>query len=45
MSNYELRTICKDLKKKPDYNSVNIKMTLDNWNTIGDRLLKIINEL
>ena len=44
ISNYELRTVCKDIKTKPDYNSVNIKMILDNWNEIGDRLLKIINE-
>ena len=41
--NYELRTICKDIKKKPDYNSINIKMILDNLNTIGRRLT-IINE-
>lgn len=42
ISNFE--TICKDTKRKADYNSVNIKMVLDNWNTIGDILLKIINK-
>ena len=44
ISNYELRTICKDIKKKPDYNSINVKMILDNWNAIDDILLKIISE-
>ena len=32
------------MKKKPDYNSVNINMILDNYNTIGDVILKIINK-
>ena len=36
--NYELRTIFKDIKKKPGHNSVNIKMILDNWNAIDDKI-------
>lgn len=40
----ELKNICKSLKKKDDYNKVNINIILDNWDVMGNILLNIINK-
>lgn len=40
----ELKNTCKSIKKKPDFNNVNINLILENWNLIGDKLLNIINK-
>lgn len=40
----ELKNIVKDLKNKPDYNKISTKIILENWNTTGKVLLKIINK-
>ena len=37
--------IVKQLKNKSDFNKINTKMILDNWNVIGPNIMKIINKL
>ena len=39
----ELENIVKQMKNKPDHESVSNKIIIDNWNIIGNVLLRIIN--
>lgn len=39
----DLKSICKTLKNKPDFNKISSKMILDNLDTIGKVMLDIIN--
>lgn len=40
----ELKSVVKELKNKPDFNKISTKIILDNWNTTGEILRKIINQ-
>lgn len=40
----ELKNICKDIKNKPDFNNVSMKLVMDNWEIMGEIMMKIINK-
>ena len=40
----ELEDICRNVKKKKDYRKISAGILLDNWNTAGSILLRIINK-
>ena len=40
----ELENICRNMKKKKDYRRISTDILLDNWNTVGNILLRIINK-
>lgn len=40
----DLQNICKNMKNKPDFNNVTIKLIMDNWNIIGKSMREIINK-
>ena len=39
----ELENIAKHMKNKPDHECVSNKIIIDNWNVLGNVLLRIIN--
>lgn len=39
----ELKSVCKSLKNKPDFNKLSPKIIIDNWNILGHEILKIVN--
>lgn len=40
---YELKSVCKSLKNKQDFDKLSPKIILDNWNVLGHEILKIVN--
>ena len=38
-----MENICRNIKKKKDYRRISTGILLDNWNTVGNILLRIIN--
>ena len=38
----ELENICRNMRKKKDYRRISIDIVLENWNTVGNILLRII---